>query len=74
MKSLRLVRFSFLVAAVGAMTGCVVAPVAPVGYYGGPPYYQAAPVVVTPSIGIWGGSGYRGGGYGYGGYGRRGWR
>lgn len=73
MKTLRLVRVSLLVAAAGLLGGCVVAPVAPGGYYGGPAYYQPAPVVVTPSIGIWGGSGYRGGGYGYG-YGRRGWR
>lgn len=70
MKTHRLVGTSLLLAAAGLLGGCVVAPVAP-GYYGGPAYYQPAPVVVTPSIGIWGGSGYRGGGYGYG---RRGWR
>ena len=71
MKALRLAPVGLLVAAAAALSGCVVAPVAPGGYYGAPVYYQPAPVVVTPSIGIWGGYGYRGGGYGYG---RRGWR
>ncbi|MCS4509773.1 hypothetical protein [Xylophilus ampelinus] len=66
MKTLRLARVFLLAAAAGVLSGCVLAPVAPVGYYGGPAYYQPAPVVVTPGIGIWGGSGYRGGGYGYG--------
>jgi hypothetical protein len=54
-------KVAFVVAALAALGGCMVVPVAPAPYAGSPGYY-AAPVYVAPSIGF----GIYGGGRGYG--------